>query len=939
MVFEVFNLNKLLIVTLLPVFLSILIYILDKKTKFKDIRYWKKQVIIGFSYGVIACIATELGIQIDGAIINVRNASPLACGLLFGAPAGILSGVIGGVYRFFATYWGAGEFSQIACTIGCVLAGLIGAFCRKYLFDNKKASWQSGLVIGATSETLHMLLVFITNMDDVHSAYKVVEACALPMIICNAISVMLSILVITIIGKEKLKVNHSGKQISHIFQLLLMICVVVAFFATLLFTFSLQTRIAYADCDGILKINLEDVKNDIQDYSNENLLRITRNIGKKITNDTSNEDLINLTKEYNVAGINIIDDKGFIIKSTNNSFIGYDMASGEQSKEFLCLLDGQTEYVQKYQPLSFDESISRKYAAITLNNGGFVQVGYDANQFQNALHDEILMSIKNRHIGKNGHIVVCDENKNVIKDESSDIEYIIDEESLKNIPSSEYIRFKIEINNTSTYCMFTKTEGFYLAAYIPVSEAMFSRNIAVTILAFMEVIVYAALFAHIYFLLKRLIVDNIHKINKSLGQITSGDLNVYVNVRENEEFASLSDDINATVDTLKRYISEAEKRIDQELEFARQIQKSSLPSVFPPFPERKEFDIYASMDPAKEVGGDFYDFFLVDAKHLVILVADVSGKGIPAALFMMRAKTLIKSLVESGVSIDEAFTKANKALYENNDAEMFVTCWLGKIDLETFVLEYVNAGHNPPLIKIDDEFTYLRTKPNFILAGMPMTKYKKYEIKLKDKSEIFLYTDGVTEATNSQNQLYGEAKLLEVLNQSSEDSYDLCEKVKESINDFVKDAEQSDDITCLCVKLNDDKNKKTIQLVPNNESIEKANDFVSSQLESWDISMKISNKVMLVLDEMYSNIVYYSKANNCQIELLNRENDIKITFEDDGIEYDPTKSLDPDITLEAKDRKIGGLGIFMVKKISESLEYSYINNKNTLKITINKGDK
>ena len=196
MLFQLLNITKLGIVTLLPVFTSTLVYFLEKKTNFSKITYWRKQILIGLIFGVVACLATEFGIQINGATINVRNAAPLASALLFGGPSGIIAGVIGGLYRFFATYWGAGQFSQVACTIGCILAGLIGAFARKYLFDNKKAPWVAGIAIAATSETLHMLLIFITKMDNVYFSYEVVEACAVAMIICNSISVMLSLLIV-----------------------------------------------------------------------------------------------------------------------------------------------------------------------------------------------------------------------------------------------------------------------------------------------------------------------------------------------------------------------------------------------------------------------------------------------------------------------------------------------------------------------------------------------------------------------------------------------------------------------------------------------------------------------------------------------------------------------------------------------------------------------
>ena len=433
-----------------------------------------------------------------------------------------------------------------------------------------------------------------------------------------------------------------------------------------------------------------------------------------------------------------------------------------------------------------------------------MQVGYDADQFQSAIAGQVRQAVRNRHIGQTGGIIVCDNTLTIISDNGGHAgrSAFSVNDAAASMQIQPGMRFEAEINNTDSYCMLRMTEGFYLIATIPVTEAMFSRNIAIAIQIFMEVVVFAALFTHIYFLIKRLIVDNIHNINGSLSQITDGDLNVHVNVRENQEFASLSDDINATVDTLKRYIEEAEQRIDRELEFARQIQRSSLPSVFPPYPERKDFDIYAAMDAAKEVGGDFYDFYLADTSRLYFLVADVSGKGIPGALFMMRAKTLLRNLAESGRDIAEVFTEANSGLCENNDAEMFVTAWLGSLDLQSGLLEYVNAGHNPPLLRNGGAFEYLRTKPNFVLAGLDMTRYKKHEVQLTPGAQVFLYTDGITEAANAANELYGEERLMQILNERQGAPQELCANLHADIDDFVQDAEQSDDITMLCVTWN-----------------------------------------------------------------------------------------------------------------------------------------
>jgi serine phosphatase RsbU (regulator of sigma subunit) len=352
--------------------------------------------------------------------------------------------------------------------------------------------------------------------------------------------------------------------------------------------------------------------------------------------------------------------------------------------------------------------------------------------------------------------------------------------------------------------MYDTTEGYYIISVLPTSEAIFSRNLAVCVSMFMEVIVFAILFALIYFLIKILVVDNIRKINQSLSQITNGNLNVTVDVRTNKEFASLSDDINQTVVSLKGYIAEAAARIDKELEFSKSIQHSALPNVFPPYPNRKDFDIFASMNTAKEVGGDFYDFCFVGEDRFAFVIADVSGKGIPASLFMMTAKTMIKSFAETGAEVNDVFTCANEKLYENNETGMFVTAWMGIIDLKTGFMTFANAGHNPPLLKQGNgEFTYLKSKAGFVLAGMGGMKYCKNELQLNPGDVIYLYTDGVTEATDSNNQLYGEDRLQNVLNlNKSSDVASLCKVVKYDVDAFVDDAPQFDDITMLALRYN-----------------------------------------------------------------------------------------------------------------------------------------
>lgn len=931
---------KLLIPVLCNGFLAVILYLIEKKTSFVKLNFKVKQIIIGVLFGLLAIFSSEYGIDVGGAIMNVRDASPICAGLIFGAPAGIISGIMGGVYRWVSVMWGAGEYTRLACSISTVLAGFISAILRKYMFDNKKPSWIYGLGVGMVCEIFHMLMVFLTNMNDASRAFVFVKSCTLPMVLLNGIAVGLAVMAVSLIGKEKINLHKNQKQISQTFQFWLFICIVIAYVVTSGFTYVLQTGMSSKETEAVINVNLDDVHRDITDASDENLLNITHKAASEYVSiqNPDNDKLKKLCEKFDVAGINIVDKNGIIVYSTIDAFVGYDMAEGSQSAEFLALLDDKEEYVQKYQPLSIDNTISRKYAGVRLYDGGFIQVGYDAKRFQKDIDEHVIGVTKNRHIGNNGFVAICDENWNIVIDRSdysgkklSTIGFRID---ISTMPENTV--FETEIYG-KPYCFaYTFAEGYYIIGAIPKSEAMFMRNVSIYVSIFMEILIFAMLFILVYFLIKKVIIDNLRKINGTLAQITGGNLNVTVDVRTNEEFASLSDDINQTVSTLKHYIAEASSRIDKELEFAKQIQYSSLPSVFPPYPNRNDFDIFAQMITAKEVGGDFYDFYMLNDSTLAFLVADVSGKGIPAAMFMMRAKTIIKDLAESGMELSEIFTTANKKLCENNDAGMFVTAWLGVLDLKTGLLKFANAGHNPPLIRQSDkEYSYLKARSGMVLAGMEGVNYRQNELQLSPGDRLFLYTDGVTEATDKDNCLYGEERLLKTVNDNIEkNTQELCKAVKEDVDEFVGDTPQFDDITMLSVKLNYIKSDNSITVALNSESMPVVGKFAEMITEKISVVPKISNKVNIAIDEIYSNILNYSKAQLATISYNIQDGKLHLTFVDNGVKYNPLEAEEPDITLSAGDREIGGLGIFMVKKMTESMEYSYEDNKNVLKLVI-----
>jgi serine phosphatase RsbU (regulator of sigma subunit) len=492
--------------------------------------------------------------------------------------------------------------------------------------------------------------------------------------------------------------------------------------------------------------------------------------------------------------------------------VGYDLKKGDvQSAEFLALLGALPEYVQTFRPIDFDGKTKRKYAAVVLDNGGFIQVGYDEKAHYASMYVAVLEVVRNRHVGEDGFLIVADSKWNIISDRYNNAAQPItiltamtrDFASIdKAVMFDEgiYIGGKFQ----RCFCMYDETEGFRILAVYPYSEAMASRDVSLKVMTAMQILIFGALFILIFYLVRKLVVRNIHKINESLSAITDGNLDTVVDVRSHLEFDSLSNDINATVDTLKRYIKEAEERIDAELAFAKAIQHSALPAVHPLYDNRKEFDIFASMHTAKEVGGDFYDFYFIDEDHLAFLIADVSGKGIPAAMFMMRSKTIIKSYAESGMSVEEVFTLANEKLCEGNDAGMFVTAWMGILNIRNGKVLFANAGHNHPLVKHSDgTFEYLKSRAGFVLAGMEGVRYRKNELVLEPGDAIYLYTDGVTEATDLNEELYGEERLHSILEKYKDETMEvICSEIKKDVDLFAGEAPQFDDITMLALKYN-----------------------------------------------------------------------------------------------------------------------------------------
>ena len=383
-------------------------------------------------------------------------------------------------------------------------------------------------------------------------------------------------------------------------------------------------------------------------------------------------------------------------------------------------------------------------------------------------------------------------------------------------------------------------------------------------------------------------------------------------------------------------ITQKTSRIESELTLARDIQKGMIPDEFPAFPDRTEFDLYAIMKPAREVGGDYYDFALVDNSHLAFVMADVSGKSISASLFMAVAKTLMKSHAKRGLKPSEIFRAVNNTLCDGNKTGLFVTAWMGIIDLNTGKITYANAGHCPPVIVRNGVPEVLSCKPCFILGGMENMEYPDFEIKLEKGDIIYLYTDGVTEAENVTNELYGTERLLNVIRGNYNcDMKEFCDNIEKDIHDFEKGNEQFDDLTMLALRYKGSEVQK-ITLPAVVDSIEKVTEFVNDRLQKSNIPQKIQTQIDVVIDELMSNVTKFAyrdgKTGDISVEMEVNEEEIAMTFRDSGVPFNPLEQADPDVNAPLEQRKIGGLGLFLVRKTMDKLNYVYENGQNVLTV-------
>ena len=442
----------------------------------------------------------------------------------------------------------------------------------------------------------------------------------------------------------------------------------------------------------------------------------------------------------------------------------------------------------------------------------------------------------------------------------------------------------------------------------------------------------------LYFCMNRYIINPIDKLIEIATKIGKGE-DVKIKIEKPKEFAQLASTFDNMTNDIKNITKERAK-INSELSIAKSIQASSLPNIFPPFPNVKEFDIFASMEAAKEVGGDFYDFFFINETKFMFLIADVSGKGVPAALFMMTVKTLINNLAQIEYTPKQLIENINKKICQNNKQGFFVTLLSGIIDVKTGELSLINCGHNLPLIKRSNgNFEYLTLNSNMALGTFDDIDFEIYKTTMNSGDIIFTYTDGVTEAANINNEMFGEKRLVECLNSTNEVIVsDIAQKIKNAIKEYTGSAPQSDDITMLIFKYNgiNRNDIKTFMEKALKENYTSFYNWLHNVIKEWNLDSDLANKLDMCAEEIFANIVFYAypkKDGIIEAEIEKTDNNIIFKFKDYGIEYNPLEKPDPDIDLPPEERPLGGLGIFMVKEMTDKITYKRENNQNILTLS------
>ena len=644
----------------------------------------------------------------------------------------------------------------------------------------------------------------------------------------------------------------------------------------------------------------------------------------------SMEEVSAVAKAFDIDEINVVDRTGRIIATNDPDCLGVDMKVKDETRPFVELTNGVIRvFSQPFRRHAYADS-RRKYLGVPFPGGnGYVQVGLDESRmnkmisaqlsflFDAELEETMCYLCADKETGKLISKSLKEDMPQTLAEIGFDMSGFPEGAgSLLGDGGAETAKTFVQlINGRRVFCRSFIFGGHRFIMIEPEGEFYGLRNM---IAAVMAVLLALVLGGFAFFLVR-----------------ISGD-----------------------AERIKAFYRAEEAARAKDMDIAKTIQTSALPV---PLEANPYFKLSASMTPARDIGGDFYDFFLLDQMHLAFMVADVSGKGVNAALYMMTAETLLKDAILATRDPAAAFSRVNAELCKSNTANMFLTAWGGVLNLETGLVTFANAGHNPP-VKVESQGDgsrktgFVAEKSGPVLALVDGVDYKARALSLKPGDTIFLYTDGVTEALDLKGGLFGEERLMDAINAVTEPNpKSICNVVRMAVAAFSEGVPQADDMTVLAVEYVARPRRFVSTFPPTQDGIAAASAFLDDCIEDFsgggreasdarsevkkDLSARldpIAPTLHIVLDEVCSNIVKHSTASGFEIdvELLEETCGVKLTFIDDGVPYDPLMHKDPDTSLPAEERPIGGLGIMMVRKMSDSMSYERNHDHNYLTVLV-----
>lgn len=730
----------------------------------------------------------------------------------------------------------------------------------------------------------------------------------------------------------------------------------ISFCATSALTYIAQTKLAERTAVLTISARINYLRYQI-DAHEKSVASLSKKI-KKILKEKATNLVLNLK-----SNSDLVKDASFLnIWRKNNELEDLQIISPDPSEEFLSSETPMKQPRQDYTHLLSQGSLFLTEEPCDDKNGNvlnafaqwgpnrFVRISFSCEKYETFMEDLSIERLSQNIqldnyasgsmvIARNGRLI-SDSNMGLTKQDIRDtgiLYEIYKDDEFHRIWNKKSGTFRAKVHSKETFFYYQPYRNYMFLGIYFEKDLYRNRNkvllFNITFLFILFLIIYLLATA----VLDKTVISGIKKIEASLKKITQGDLNEKVNVTTNDEFISLSDNINSMVAGLQKAHQDSLLRINNELRLAYQIQTSQQPAAFPAFPDQNKIDLFALSRPAKEVSGDFYDFFLLDSdpSRLVFTIADVSGKGIPAALFVMTTRALLKNLANMGYSPAEIFTRINRQLYEDNKINMFVTAFMGILNIDDGKLIYVNAGHMPPYLRRQNGvFQQLDISPGFVLGAIDHD-YQQYETWLNYNDTLFLYTDGITEAEDPDYTLFSQDRLEKELNNTSpaDNARDIVLSVKTAVREFENGCEQSDDFTMLALRYL----KNRLYIPARMDRIDDALSFVDSMLSNT--RSPYGANIIVAVEEIFSNIAKYAYPGreeggfvDISCAIGGNPAFITITFTDTGIPFNPLDRPDPDITIPLMQREPGKMGLFMVKQMMDSVTYAHQNGQNILTI-------